>query len=112
MPDGERSREKLALVRHPLKRVQNAWCDPTDWDDLSLCGFYGLGAAVEAAAAHLRAKTSKKHWEKADPAGQLHRDHGLPDVERLLRDLNDARKPAACGDIPAPDPDPEDSPVR
>jgi hypothetical protein len=27
----------------------------------------------------------------------------LPDIDQLLRDLNDARKSAAYGDIPAPD---------
>jgi hypothetical protein len=53
-------------------------------------------------------KTSKKHWEKADVAVELHRKHGLPDIEQLLRDLNDARKSAAYGDIPAPDLNPED----
>ena len=53
-------------------------------------------------------KTSKKHWEKADLAGELHQKHGLPDIEQLLRDLNDARKSAAYGDIPAPDLNAED----
>ena len=47
-------------------------------------------------------KTSKKHWEKAEAAKELHRKHGLPDIEQLLRDLNDARKAAAYGDIPVP----------
>ena len=53
-------------------------------------------------------RTSKKHWEKADVAGELHRKRGLPDIEQLLRDLNDARKSAAYGDIPAPDLNAED----
>jgi hypothetical protein len=48
-------------------------------------------------------KLSKKHWEKADVANELHRSHGLPDIDQLLRDLNDARKSAAYGDVPAPD---------
>lgn len=29
--------------------------------------------------------------------------HGLPDVGQLLNDLNDARKSAAYGDVPAPE---------
>jgi hypothetical protein len=62
-----------------------------------------LEAALEAAALQVGIKTSKKHWEKADIAVELHKKFGLPDVERLLRDLNDARKSAAYGDIPAPD---------
>jgi len=33
---------KLALARRHLERVQQAWDDPLDWDDLSLYGFYCL----------------------------------------------------------------------
>lgn len=95
--------DELALARHHLKRVLGAWDDPTDWDDLSLYGFYCLEASVAAAAVRVGIGTSKKHWEKADVAGELHRKHGLPDIEQLLRDLNDARKSAAYGDIPAPE---------
>jgi hypothetical protein len=98
-----RGGKKLALALHHLERVRSAWEDPTNWDDLSLYGFYCLEAAVEAAAVHVGMKTSKKHWEKADVARELHEKQGLPDIERLLRDLNDARKSAAYGDIPAPD---------
>jgi hypothetical protein len=106
--DNARSGDKLALARHHLKRVQSAWDDPTDWDDRSLYGFYCLEAAVEADAVRVGMRTSKNHWEKADVAGELHRKHGLPDIEQLLRDLNDARKSAAYGDIPAPDLNAED----
>ena len=55
----------------------------------------------------LKLKTSKKHWVKADVAGTLRDQHGLPDVEKLLRDLNEARKAAAYGDVPVPDLDAE-----
>ena len=103
MADDARTGEKLALARRHLKRVLSAWDDPTDWDDLSLYGFYCLEAGVEAAAIHAGMKTSKRHWEKADLAGELHKRHGLPDIEQLLRDLNEARKSAAYGDVPAPD---------
>jgi hypothetical protein len=51
---------------------------------------------------------SKKHWEKADIADELHRKHGLPDIGQLLRNLNDARKAAAYGDVAAPALDAED----
>jgi hypothetical protein len=98
-----KSAEKVALARRHLDRVLGAWHSPTDWDDLSLYGFYCLEAAVEAAATHVGMRTSKKHWEKADAAGELHKSHGLPDVEQLLHDLNDARKSAGYGDVPAPD---------
>lgn len=48
--DDARSGEKLPLARRHLKRVLSAWDDPTDWDDLSLYGFYCLEASIEAAA--------------------------------------------------------------
>lgn len=88
--------------------MRSAWDTPTDWDDLSLYGFYCLEAALEAGAAKVGLKTSKHHWEKADVAGELHKKYGLPDVERLLLDLNDARKSSAYGDVPAPDLNAED----
>ncbi len=93
----------MNLARRHLERVLAAWGTPTDWDNLSLYGFFGLEVAVEAAAMHVELSTSRKHWEKAETAGRLHNDHGLPDVSQLLHDLNDARKAAAYGDVPAPD---------
>jgi len=100
--------DKLKLAQHHLDRVLGAWDTPKDWDDLSLYGFYCLEAAIEAAAIKIGLRTSKKHWEKADVAVELHKTHGLPDVTKLLHDLNDARKSAAYGDIPAPDLNAED----
>lgn len=94
---------KLAVATRHLKRVQAAWDNPTDWDDLSLYGFYCLEAAVEAAALHFDWRTSKKHWEKVDTASALHNEKGLPDVSDLLRELNNARKAAAYGDTEVPD---------
>jgi hypothetical protein len=99
---------KLQLARRHLERVLAAWTEPTDWDDLSLYGFYCLEAAVEAAALCVGLPTSKRHWEKVDVAGELHRRKGLPDITELLRDLNDARKAAAYGDVARPDLDAED----
>jgi|SRR5712691_8234414 len=99
--------DKLALAQKHLRRVQIAWDDPTNWDDLSVFGFYCLEAAVEAAALHLRIKTSTKHWEKAEVAEMLHKKHALPDVSGLLIDLNDARKATTYGDVDAPDLDAE-----
>ena len=51
--------------------------------------------------------TSRKHCEKADIADELHAKHGLPEVGQLLRDLDDARKATAYGDVPAPNLDAE-----
>ncbi len=95
--------DKLELAKRHLERVQSAWDEPTDWDDLSLYGFYCLEAAVEAAALHLGLGTSKKHWEKVDIALKLHKKQGLPDISELLSDLNVARKAAAYGDTEWPD---------
>jgi hypothetical protein len=102
------SQDKLRLARRHLKRVFAAWDTPTDWDNLSLYGFYCLEAAVEAAAIHVGLTTSRKHWQKVDMAGDLHKRSGLPDVQQLLRDLNEARKATAYGDVAAPDLDAED----
>lgn len=103
--------DKLELARRHLDRVQSAWEEP-DWDDLSLYGFYCLEAAVEAAALHFGFRTSKKHWEKVDVAIRLQQKKGLPDISDLLRELNDARKAAAYGDIELPELDAEDTAVK
>jgi pyruvate-formate lyase len=102
------SLEKLQLAKRHLEKVLTAWDDPTDWDDLSLYGFYCLEAAVEEAALHFGLGTCRKHWEKVDLAEALHRKKGLPDITDLLRDLNDARKAAAYGDVSFPQLDAED----
>ena len=99
---------KLKLARRHLAKVQSAWSEPTDWDDLSLYGFYCLEAAVEAAALHFGLRTSRKHWEKVDLSEVLHERYGLPDIRNLLRDLNEARKATAYGDVPLPEFDAED----
>jgi hypothetical protein len=98
---------KFQLAKKHLERVLIAWDEPTDWDDLSLYGFYCLEAAVEAAALHFGIHTSKKHWEKVDVSEELHNKKGLPDISDLLSDLNEARKAAAYGDIDRPDLDAE-----
>ncbi|MDP2983751.1 MAG: hypothetical protein Q8O92_10535 [Candidatus Latescibacter sp.] len=99
---------KLQLAKRHLERVLVAWSEPTDWDNLSLYGFYCLEAAVEAAALHFGLHTSKKHWEKVDVAEELHNTKGLQDISDLLCDLNEARKAAAYGDVDRPDLDAED----
>lgn len=100
--------DKLKLAREHLKRVLAAWDTPTDWKDLSIYGLYCLEAAVEAAARPVGLSTSKKHWEKADTARELHKKYGLPDVEQLLREINIARKAEAYGDVPDPGLDAEE----
>ena len=90
--------EQLKLAKKQLLRAQEA-LDPPKWDDLSLYGFYCLENAVTAAATHAMMTFKKTHAGKAVAARQLTRQHGLPDVEGLLTDLNDARKSEAYGDV-------------
>lgn len=94
------AQEKLVLARHHLAKIQP---DTEDLDDLSIYGLYCLEAAVEAAALHVQIKITKRHYEKARVADELHTQHGLPDVSDLLFDLNDSRKAVAYGDVEAPD---------
>ena len=98
----QNAEDKLRLARKHLEKVLAAWDTPTDWDDLSIYGLYCLEDAVDAAAMYAGLTTSKRHWEKADAAGELHEKYGLPHVVQLLRDLNEARKAAAYGDVPDP----------
>ena len=85
---------KLELAKRHLDRVLAAWTEPTDWDNLSLYGFYCLEAAVEAAALSFGLRTSKKHWEKVDLAEELHKKKGLPDIgELLVISTTHARRP-------------------
>lgn len=94
--------DKLALAQRHLRRVQDAWDEPTDWDDLFLYGFYALEAAVDCACLHFGESPRKEHWSRIDDARRLH-GHGLDDVSDLLRDLNDGRKSVAYGDVDLPD---------
>ena len=44
MPDAQ---AKLKLAQRHLEKVLVAWDAPTDWDDLSLYGFYCLASEIE-----------------------------------------------------------------
>jgi uncharacterized protein YutE (UPF0331/DUF86 family) len=97
--------KKIELARKHLRKVLEAWDDPTDWDDLYMYGLYCLEAAVVAAVLNAGWRISKKHWEKANLAVRLHENHGLTDVSQLLRDLNEGRKVLAYDDIDIESPD-------
>lgn len=101
------AQEKLGLARKHLEKVHESW-DPPDWLQLSVFAFYALEAAVEAAAIYHGLKVEKNHPSRVEAAHQLHGDFDLPDVGDLLRDLNEARKSEAYGDVAAPDLDAED----
>lgn len=99
--------DKLALAQKHLYKAQLAW-DPPDWLELSLFGFYALEAAVDAAAIYYGIETKKNHPSRIDAARTLRDDFGMPDVELLLRDLNETRKSEAYGEVAAPDLDAEE----
>jgi hypothetical protein len=99
----------LELARAHLDRVQVAAIDPVDWADIGNYGLYALEAAVMAAAKVLKIETKPSHWSKSDTAAALAGQHGLPDVSRLMAELNDARKASNYGDVALPENlDPED----
>ena len=99
--------EKLTLARRHLERVQHAWHEPTDWDDLALYGFYALEAAVDCAGLHFGVSPGQGHRGRTSLAKTLSK-RGLDDVSDLLRDLNEARKSVAYGDIGLPELDAEE----
>lgn len=90
--------ESLEVARRHLSRVQASWEDPTDWDDLSLHGFYCLEACVVAAALHLGRQRPSNHRAKVEEARHLATSEGLADVGDLLVDLNTQRKHMGYGD--------------
>lgn len=100
--------KSLSLAKQHLKRVLDAWEEPTDWSDLTMYGFYCLEISIVAAAAHLGMELKKTHPAKAEMASELSRSHSLPDITDFLWDLNSARKAAAYGDVDFPVLDAED----
>lgn len=100
--------DKLEIAEKHLLRVQAAWFSPTDWDDLSIYGFYCLENAVDAAALHFGLAVIPQHHRRLETAQRMARDHGLPNITELLNDLNDARKYTAYGDTEHPSLDAED----
>ena len=74
-----------------------------DWSDLAMYGLYALEAGVLAAAGHLGRPVKKTHWDKVSLAAWLRDNHGFPDVESLMTELNTARKAAAYGEDDVPE---------
>lgn len=100
--------DSLALAKKHLARVQDSW-DPPQWLDLAAYGLYALEAATVAAALHVGYTLKKTHSSKADAAEHMAKNHGVPDVTSLMRDLNEVRKSEAYGDVASPPSlDPED----
>ena len=51
---------------------------------------------------HCGIDATKSHARRAESAERLSSEHGLEDVSDLLRDLNEARKSEAYGDVVTP----------
>ncbi len=88
----------LRVAQRHLQRVKDATDEP-DWSDLGTYGLYCLEALVRAATLKDGGTPNTSHWGKVNQAKDLLKTHGLPDIEDLLRDLNDMRKAIAYGDI-------------
>lgn len=95
---GEAAKKKLKIAEKHLEKVQAAWDDPTDWDDLSIYGLYTFENAVQAAAEHLSISWQPTHASQMQVAKLLAEKHGLPDVTDVLKDLNSMRLYSAYGD--------------
>jgi hypothetical protein len=95
----------LQLAREQLDRAKE---NQDDQDQVFVWSFWGLENAIMAAATHAGISSIKQHWAKAEAARKLAKQHGLPDVSELLRDLNDGRKSAAYGDTEEPDREPSE----
>jgi hypothetical protein len=91
------ARDKLVLARKHIAKVHEAWPEP-EWLDIALFAFYALEAAVDSAAIHNGIPTTKSHPSRVAAAARLRDEFGLPDVETLLKDLNDIRKSEAYGE--------------
>src|SRR5437016_761719 len=99
MPTAKTPADFVDIARRHLGKVQDAWDEPTDWDDLTTYGLYCLEALVQAASIHAGIPTVHSHWEKVNHAKKLHVDRGLTDVSDLMRHLNEGRKANAYGDL-------------
>lgn len=88
----------MRLAEEQLARVQVAALDPVDWADVSTYGLYSLENATVAAAESLGLPWERNHWNKASLAERLAREHQLPAVGGLMRDLNSLRKSEAYGE--------------
>lgn len=87
----------LRIAEKHLAKVQDAGAE-LDWSDLGTYGLYCLESLVRPAALKSGETPIRTHWGKADQASNLHKKHGLPNIKRLLRDLNVMRKAMAYGD--------------
>jgi len=90
---------RLELAEEQLAKVQTAWFEPPDWSDLTIYGLHACENAVVAAAEHAGIPVKRTHWDKADVGDQLTEHHGLPNVSKLLKELNELRKGFAYGEL-------------
>lgn len=73
--------------------------DPADWSDLTIYGMHACENAVVAPAEALNMSVKKTHWDKVEVADRLHKEHNLPDIADLIKELNELRKGFAYGEM-------------
>lgn len=104
----QEAQEHLDRARVQYDRCVAAAGDPVDWPELAVWSFYCLENGVMAAALFFGLEVKHTHLSKQKASADLHRQHGLPEVEILLSQLNEARKAATYGDVEMPELDPEE----
>ncbi len=61
-------------------------------------GLYCLEACIRAEVLKNGDLPVRTHYGKVDQSNELALNHGFPNIENLLKELNDGRKANACGD--------------
>lgn len=96
----DEAQEKLRLARDHLAKVRQAVkARPPDLALLYVFGQFAVEVAATAAGAHVDLSEAETHPGKLRLAGRLRDEHGLPDVEEVLRDLQRNRIHEAYGNF-------------
>jgi hypothetical protein len=92
------ARKRLALAQKQWdEAVTDSW-EPAEPADCVTKAFYAFENALMAAVVVTGGPRTQRHYEKADLALKLHRDHGLRDISDRLNELNDLRKDVSYGE--------------
>lgn len=104
------AREKLRLAKDHLEKVHQAvGGEPVDLALLYIFGQYAMEVAASAAGAHVGISEAETHPGQVRLAQRLHDEHGLPDIQEMLRDLQRNRLHEAYGKLePSGKFDPQD----
>jgi hypothetical protein len=96
----DEAQQQLLLSRKHLAKVQRAVAtEPVDWADLYIFGLYAVEMAAKAAGTRAGISEAETHAGQVNLANRLHEEHGLPDVEDMLRHLQRNRLHEAYGKL-------------